>query len=258
MHKDPSPRRAQRLAFLAGLAILAVPAAAPAPSVPLEIELEVGAVWQSRNDAEIPNDGTATRFALDEVTGAGPWPAGRVYVTWHVAERHAVRLLWAPLSITERGSLPGPVDFAGASYAAGTPVEARYTFNSYRATYRWRFHTGDRSRAWLGFTAKIRDATVALTQGSVASRKDDLGFVPLLHLAARRELGDAWDVSVDVDALGGGPGRAIDAALELGFDVDDRWSMRAGYRTVEGGADVDSVYNFAWLHYAALAVVWRP
>jgi len=30
--------------------------------------------------------------------------------------------------------------------------------------------------------------------------------------------------------------------------------VAAGYRTVEGGADVDEVYNFAWLHYAVLSV----
>jgi len=34
--------------------------------------------------------------------------------------------------------------------------------------------------------------------------------------------------------------------------------VSAGYRTVEGGADVDEVYNFAWLHYAvgSLAVTF--
>lgn len=26
---------------------------------------------------------------------------------------------------------------------------------------------------------------------------------------------------------------------------------------LEGGADVTSVYNFAWLHYAVLSLTWR-
>jgi hypothetical protein len=33
--------------------------------------------------------------------------------------------------------------------------------------------------------------------------------------------------------------------------------VSAGYRTVEGGADVDEVYNFAWLHYAVLSASYR-
>jgi hypothetical protein len=104
----------------------------------------------------------------------------------------------------------------------------------------------------------VRDASIGLAQGGVASRKNDLGFVPLLHVDARRTLSGGWHVSFDADALAGGPGRAIDAALKLGYDLDGRWAVHAGYRTVEGGADVESVYNFAWLHYGAISISWTP
>jgi hypothetical protein len=71
---------------------------------------------------------------------------------------------------------------AFAATARGIPLDATYTFNSYRLTYRYHLHEGPRSSAWVGFTAKIRDAEIALAQGATASRKDDLGFVPLLHV----------------------------------------------------------------------------
>jgi hypothetical protein len=71
-------------------------------------------------------------------------------------------------------------------------------------------------------------------------------------------LAPGWFALFEADALAGGPGRAVDAALKLGYDVGDRWSILAGYRTIEGGADVDAVYSFAWLHYAAVSVTWRP
>ena len=48
--------------------------------------------------------------------------------------------------------------------------------------------------------------------------------------------------------------RAVDLALKVGYDFNDHWGITAGYRTVEGGADVDEVYNFAWLHYAVVSV----
>ena len=85
-----------------------------------------------------------------------------------------------------------------------------------------------------------------------------MGFVPLLHLAGDWRFTSRWRLGLDVDALAGGPGRAEDAALELAYDLSDRWSVQGGYRTVEGGADVTEVYTFAWLHYAVLSVVWRP
>jgi hypothetical protein len=66
-----------------------------------------------------------------------------------------------------------------------------------------------------------------------------------------------WQLGLDADALAGGPGRAIDAALKLGYDPGGRWAVHAGYRTVEGGADVPEVYSFAWLHYAVASVALR-
>jgi hypothetical protein len=222
------------------------------------VELEGGPVWQSYNDAEIPNDGTATRFSVEEVTGSGPWPAGRLYLTWRPATRHALRVLAAPLTIRETGTAPADIVFQGATFQGGVPLEATYTFDSWRLTYRYRFHEGDATRAWVGFTAKLRDAVVALEQGATEREKTDLGFVPLLHLAGSWRFAPRWTASLDADALAGGPGRAVDAALEVGYDVTPDWTVQLGYRTVEGGADVEEVYSFAWLHYAAVSLVWRP
>lgn len=242
-------------------ALLASLAAAPAlaQGAPrLEIEIETGPVWQSYNDVEIPNDGSGTRFSLYELTGAGPWAAARLYVTWNLDDRHGLRLLLAPFSLTET-DIPGTaIDFAGESFAPGEPASATYTFNSYRLTYRYRFHRGQATTAWVGFTAKVRDAVIRLEQGPTTAEKTDLGFVPLLHLAGDWALAPRWRLALDIDALAGGPGRAEDVALELAYDLTHDWDLEFGYRTVEGGADVDEVYTFAWLHYAVASVVWRP
>jgi hypothetical protein len=246
----------RRFLPLAALALLP-PGWAAAQTPRFTLEVEGGPVWQSYNDVEVPNDGTATRFALDELAGNGPWLAGRLYATWNISERHSLRALVAPFSLTETGSAAEPIRFAGADYSAGEPVQATYTFNSYRLTYRYRALGGARSAAWIGFTAKIRDATIALEQGSTASRKDDVGFVPLLYLAADWYFASDWRLRFDADALAGGPGRAIDAALKLGYDIDRNWTVSAGYRTLEGGADVEEVYAFAWLHYLVGSVSYR-
>ncbi len=248
--------RAPSLALLA--AVLALPRAGAAQTPRFVLELEGGAVWQGYNDAEIPNDGSATRFSLSGLTGSGPWPAGRAYLTWNLGERHGLRALVAPLTLTGTGVPAVPVVFEGGRFAAGAPVDASYTFNSYRLTYRYRVHAGARTSAWVGFTGKIRDATVELTQGATAARKDNVGFVPLLHAAGEWRAAPRWRLSLDADALAGGPGRAIDAALKAGYDVRPDLTLQAGYRSLEGGADVEETYNFAWLHYAVVSLAWRP
>jgi len=238
-------------------ALLLIPRAASAQVSRIVVELEGGAAWQSYNDVEIPNDGSASRFSLHDLAGGGPWPAGRLYLTWNLNERHGLRLLVAPFTITETG-VPGErIRFAGEVYPAGEPTTATYTFNSYRLSYRYRLHAGNRTTAWVGFTAKVRDAVIALAQDGTSSRKDDLGFVPLLHAAGEWRFRPGWRAVFDADALAGGPGRAEDATLKLGRDLGDHWTVQAGYRMVEGGADVPAVYTFAWLHYAAVSVVWR-
>jgi hypothetical protein len=221
------------------------------------LELEVGPTWQSKNDVQIPNTELGTRFSLEDLVGSGPWAAGRIYFTWNINQKHSLRLLAAPLSYTETGIFDETVDFAGETYDPGVPTEATYQFNSWRIGYRWKFKDGDKWTLWLGFTAKVRDAKIELAQGDTTSNDTDVGFVPLLAFAADYRFADQWRLIFDFEGLAGGPGRAFDVALKVGYDINDRWSLTAGYRTVEGGVDIDDVYNFAWFQYAVVSGVFR-
>jgi len=221
------------------------------------LELELGPAWQSRNTVQIPNTEAGTRFSLKDLVGTGPWAAGRVYFTWNLNRKHSLRLLAAPLSYTESGVFDEAVDFAGEAYEAGIPTAATYQFNSWRVGYRWRFKDGERWTLWAGFTAKIRDAKIALSQGDTSSEDTDVGFVPLLSFAADYRFDDRWHILFDFEGLAGGPGRAFDVALKVGYDFNDRWGISGGYRTVEGGADIEEVYNFAWFQYAVVSGVFR-
>jgi hypothetical protein len=250
--------RVRRAWFLAGLLLGALPAAAAESreTERFQIEFEAGAVWQTRNEVEIPNDGTATRFSLVELAGSGPWPAARFYFTGNINERHSLRLLLAPLAYTETGTFSEPVIFAGETYAANVPTEGTYRFNSWRVTYRYRFWAGKRWKWWVGGTAKLRDAKIELQQGDTSSEDTDLGFVPLLYLRGDYHFADRWHLQMEADALGGGPGRAEDVSIKLAYDIGERWGVTFGYRTVEGGVDIEEVYNFAWFNYAVASFTY--
>lgn len=239
------------------LLVLALPitALAQAPAR-FTVEVEAGPVAQTVNDVRIPNTTSATRFSLLDIVGKGPWPAGRAYLTWNYDERHALRLLAAPLTVTGTGTPAEALRFAGVDYQAGLPVGGTYRFDSYRLTWRARIRHGARWTLWVGATAKVRSANIELHQGAATSRKTDLGFVPLLHVAGDGRLGSRLHLLLDMDALAGGPGRAEDVAVKVGYDLGRRWRLAGGYRTVEGGADVKSVYTFAWLHYGVMSVAY--
>jgi hypothetical protein len=221
------------------------------------VELEAGPVWQSRNDVQIPNDETGTRFSLVDLVGNGAWFAPRLQVSWNIKGRHGLQLYLAPLSYTESGQFDAPVRFAGEEFSDDAPTEATYQFNSWRMSYRYQVVRGSRWLVWVGFTGKIRDAKIELQQGDTVGRDTDTGFVPLFLFEADYSLTDRWHFLAELDALAGGPGRAEDLALKIGYDVSDRWRVTGGYRMIEGGADVDEVYNFAWIHSAVVSAVYR-
>lgn len=58
-----------------------------------------------------------------------------------------------------------------------------------------------------------------------------------------------------MDGLAAPQGRAFDIALLFERKIaQTNLTAFGGYRTVEGGADNDEVYNFAWLHFLTLGL----
>ena len=234
----------------------AAPQSLAAGTRAVTLDVEALGAWQLRNDVRSPNVAPSTRFALDALTGDGPFVAPRLQVTLPSGERSEWRLLAAPLSLTRAGVLGVPVRFEGATFAPGA-VRARYQFDSWRVTWRWHWIERPDLSVKLGFTAKLRDASIELRQGALAARKDDTGFVPLLHAALERPLSGRWALKADLDALAGGPGYAVDAGARLVRDLGGGWSASAGLRFLDGGADNDEVYAFASFASVTLGVSRR-
>jgi hypothetical protein len=241
-----TPRRILAAALLA----LAAPATALAG---VEAEVEAGVVVPSRNDARIPGDG-GTTFSLVDDLSTSPAPAFRARLGYRFGERHLVTALFAPLRVTASGTVDRDLSFLGATYPAGSPLLAVYRFDSYRLTYRYSFLRTDRLDVAAGVTGKIRDAETSL-YGVEARRKTNIGFVPLLnlHLAWRPD-GGRLGLLVNADALAAPQGRAEDVLIAATWALRDDAELRVGYRVVEGGADNDEVYSFAWLNYAVVGL----
>ncbi|MCB0418512.1 MAG: hypothetical protein H6617_10210 [Bdellovibrionaceae bacterium] len=218
-----------------------------------EIELQPGVAWQSRNEFSIPTVG-GTRVRLTDFGPRGTFTL-RGYGVWNINDRHSLRLLIAPFTSRLSFTPAAPISFNGQNFAASTPLEATYKFNSYRLTYFYRFPSESAWRFRLGFTAKIRDALIGLSDGTTSSENVNVGFVPLLHFGAVWFPSPDWHLELDLDGLAAPQGRAFDVALSVGYTVND-FTFQAGYRTVEGGAENDRVFTFAWLHSAFVGIKW--
>lgn len=219
-------------------------------------QIEGAAAWQSFNDQAIPGKG-GTRFDLADFS-KGPFAAHRIYLGQRLDSRQEWRVLYAPLDIRLQGQFSKAILFQNSTFQPGVETSAKYKFNSYRASYIYHM---DSLYGWnwaWGFTGKIRDAEVKLTQGNLSESKSNLGFVPLLHLQAEKSLSEDWNFRFDMDGLAAPQGRAFDIALLFEKKLNtDGVNFLAGYRTVEGGADNETVYNFAWIHYLTIGLRYQ-
>jgi hypothetical protein len=249
--------RPERFAALLALFVMAVPGVPRAAERErVAVEMEFGPVWQSRNDVGIPAE-TGTRFSLKELQGSGPAGFFRATVDWNSKGRHGLRLLAAPLSIEGAGVFSRPVDFAGGTFAAAVPTSSKYQFNSYRLTYRYLLHDGEKWKWNIGATAKVRDAKIELRQGGKVHWDSNVGVVPLLHVDGEYRMSPRWSLVFDLDGLAAPQGRAFDGSLKARYQLARNVDLAFGYRTLEGGADTTDVYSFGWLHYGVASLRLR-
>ena len=221
------------------------------------LDLETGAAFARSNDVRVPN-ATGTLFSLTDDLDADPALALRARLGITLGRRHHIVLFAAPLTIKAGGRSDKDIHFAGEDYPSGTSLDANDKFNSWRLTYRYDLVRSEKWTLGLGLTAKIRDAAISLSGGGASSETTDFGFVPLINFLVRWDVTDRWGLLLEGDAAAapGGQGRAEDVLLAVLFRPSQRLTLRAGYRLLEGGADVDQVYNFAWVDYLTVGAAF--
>jgi hypothetical protein len=219
------------------------------------IDFETGAVSTGYNDVRIPgNNGTLFSLKNDLVSKTGLFY--RIRLNYTVGSRHTFSLLYAPLETRSKGRVPFDIKFQTVDFKANTDVTGDYKFNSYRLTYRYDLVKRPRIEFGLGFTAKIRDARIALYSGDLTEEKVNVGFVPIINFRLLWNIDDTFGLLFEGDALAAPQGRAEDVQLAATYTLTERFTIRAGYRILEGGADNDAVYTFSLFHYAAVGLTY--
>lgn len=217
------------------------------------IDLESGLVFTGYNDVRIPGD-EGTLFSLKNDLVSKTTFFYRLGLSYTIKSRHTFSLLYAPLQTKSEGSMAKDILFEGVVFPAYTELEGTYKFNSYRLTYRYDIVKKTRIEFGLGFTAKIRDAKIALSSPGLASEKTNVGFVPIINFRLLWNINDKFGLLLYGDALAAPQGRAEDVLIALTYKLSESFVIRAGYRFLEGGADNDEVYNFSLFNYASVGI----
>ncbi|RAW00653.1 hypothetical protein [Pseudochryseolinea flava] len=179
----------------------------------------------------------------------------RARINYTLNERHVISALVAPLRVKSQGTLSQDVVYSDNTFQAGRKINATYTFNSYRLTYRYLFIANDKIKFGAGLTAKLRQANIELTNGERSADYPDLGVVPLVNVYFSWTPVQRWTMLIEGDALGTNQGRAEDVFGGILYNASETTSIKIGYRVLEGGADVEDNYNFSFFNYAAIGVV---
>lgn len=221
-------------------------------------DLETGPVFASSNTIQVPNP-QGTRFSLTDSFDINDKIYYRIRINFQLGKRHQISALYAPLTLRANGTPDQNLIFQDTTFTAGEATDALYRFNSYRLSYRYLLVNKKRIQLWIGFTAKIRDAKIFLSSASNVDETTNVGFVPLLNLLLDWKFGSKIGLLFEADALAspGGQGRAEDVALSFYYRLGNKLRLRVGYRFIEGGADVEEVYNFAFLNYIYTGIqIW--
>jgi hypothetical protein len=181
----------------------------------------------------------------------------RLRLTYTINNKHTISALYAPLTLhgTERHLFP--ISFNGVTFPPDILLKSTYMFNSYRLTYRYDFIQNHKMQFGLGFTAKIRDAAITMESSDTISRKPNVGFVPIINFNFQWMFTNTLSFLLNGDALGAPQGRAEDILTAIQYDMNKNVDIRLGYRILEGGANVEQVYNFTLINYFLFGVTYR-
>jgi hypothetical protein len=251
MHSEVMRSVLVRSAFVLSF-VMSILVAAPSAAQEFTLDVELGGALPLYNDVAVPND--ATRFSLVDGWVSRASFAPRIRLNAVFGQRHEVSALYAPLTSKSHGDTGGFIEFAGDTFDGRRFLDARYRFDSYRLAYRYRLINREDALLSIGASAKVRSATIELSQDGRSAEKTDLGVVPLISLQAEYWFSPAASVVFDGDGLVGPQGRAADVFTGLQFVARDNMNIRLGARLLEGGADVDEVYSFAAFIYGVVGL----
>ena len=189
--------------------------------------------------------------------------------------QHHLGFLLQPCDLRTTSEVYEDTQFDTVVFPKGTPMDYRYGFDYYRATYMYDWRESTSEQLSLGVGLQIRNATLDFrsVNGELQNTNRDIGPVPLLTTAGKFERDnnqwwgfDAAGAFAPIKYINGSDsdvvGAILDASIRGGIHLQQGADAFVNLRYIGGGAEgTDSTpdrgkdgYVLNWLNFVTLSV----
>ena len=235
---------------------------------------EIGTLAPLTNRIQVGQDGTD--FDYIEDGGQNNLFQFQRFEMWFQKNgQHHLGFLLQPCNLVTTSELFSDTQFNSLVFPKDTPMEFRYGFDYYRATYMYDWREGVSEQLSFGVGLQIRNATLNFQSlnGDFQNSNRDIGFVPLLTTAGKFDRKDNlwWGFDAagayapikysngsDSDVVGA----LLDASIRGGMHLKQGTDTFVNLRYIGGGSEgTDSTpergkdgYVLNWLNFVSLSV----
>lgn len=271
-----TPPSAKPAALLAPPAAPSAPPVMPEPAGPfyrVRAVAELGFLAVLSHKIQFGKDGTY----FDYVREGGQdnlYSVGRLSLELELKRRHTFIFLYQPLDLVTNVTLQRDARLAGSDFPQGTPVETRYAFPFYRASYLYDLVKSPKHELSVGLSLQIRNATIDFKSqdGKIFTSNRDIGPVPILKSRGRYTFDRGAFVGYEVDGfyapisvINGSDNEVIGAIVDLslrgGVALPANGEIFLNWRYLAGGSVGQSDpeptydgYNKNWLHFMTVSI----
>ena len=181
----------------------------------------------------------------------------RISLEMAIKKKHTVILLYQPLDLRTAVVLQNDLSVDKQLFPAPTPMDFRYGFDFYRASYLYDFWSDDPDRELaVGGSLQIRNATIDFTSadGTMRRTNRDIGPVPLIKFRIKHTFKTGWFIGGEIDGiyapvkyLNGSNsdvvGALLDANFRIGIPLNNYSVTFFNIRYLGGGAEGTSKNN---------------
>lgn len=267
------------LVLVASALAAAPPAADSLLNVPerpwaVRLDAEVGFLAPLAHTIQFGHSGTTFDYVADGAQNV-LFPTLRFDAGLDFGKRETVTLLYQPLELRTQAVLHEDILVDTTTFLAGEPVELRYGFSFWRATWLHELLPAPRKELAVGLALQLRDANISFTSGDGTRSfvEHDVGPVPALAARLRLPVGpsgfvgaEATGIYAPIKYLNGSDvdvvGALLDANLRAGLELRHGTDAFVAVRYIGGGAEGTAKnseafgdgYTANWLHFGTVSL----
>ena len=240
----------------------------------VSLHAEIGALGVLAHRIQFGQAGSEIDY-VDQGGQDNLFPVVRLSADLALSDQNSFVFLYQPLDLKTKSLIQEDLLIDGVLFPAGTPVDFRYGFSFWRASYLRDLRPEPDRELSIGASLQIRNAIIEFeseSSGLLISNRD-IGPVPIIKVRGRRDVEEGRWVGFEADGFyapikyvnGGNSdvvGAILDASVRGGVELGSGAEAFLNLRYLTGGAEGTSTnytppgdgYTSNWLHFLVLSL----